>query len=342
MSSDWATLKGLNYFGQWFRRTRYDSQLWPPELRSWFDWHHGFGTKLTQEQFCVWLAEVADDDTLENYTYRVKTYEKWADIETISDTRVRNIKEMNFHTALGMTGFLSLKTRDGSYRPVFLDDCWIFREVLKGRINPIVDLYPDHPVGRGSGKKLAAAIDMLCYACRGDSVHDVLIRMDFAQGNPNWREKDIMAGGWFANLIEGKIYNVDITQLEAIADCIEIFLRKYNQPTIKFGVSELLAMINRDKTPNDALEKPSRIPESEIGQLVAWYCLGKSPDPKYYEEFVVNILDIKWDRWLEIEKGAKPKATELDAISYELRKSVDSLKTLYQMGASKTTKRVKL
>ena len=316
MSSDWATLKGLNYFGTWFRRTRHDSSLWPPGLRSWFEWTHGFESKLTQEQFCQWIAEGADDDTLENYMYRVKTFEKWADINELSETRVRNIKEMNFHTALGMTGFLSLKTKDGGYRPVFTDDAWIFREVLKGRINPANDYYPDYPVGRGVGKKLACAIDMLCIALRGESIHDVMIRIDFAQGNPKWREKDIMQGGWLANVIEEKIYNVDLIDLEQVADCIETYLQRYQKASITFGVTDLVALLSRDRIGNAMLSQ-DREPFSEVAELVYLFCIGKNLD---YESFVEKDLGIIRDRWKKIEQGERPSSGEYDILSYVLQR----------------------
>jgi hypothetical protein len=325
MASDWATLKGLNYFGQWFRRTRYDSSLWPPDLRTWFEWHHGFETKLTQEQFCVWLAAVADDNTLENYMYRVKTYEKWADIEKLTETRVRNIKEMNFHTALGMSGFLSLKTRDGGYRPVFTDDTWIFREVLKGRINPITDIYPDYPIGRGIGKKLAVAIDTLCLALRGDSIHDIMIRLDFAKGNPQWRENDIMQGGWFANLIEGKIYNVDLINLEQIADCIEIYLKRYRKTDVVFGVRELIMLLSRDKTGSDMFDE-TREPLANVAELVYLYCVGKNID---YDAFVKKDLGINITRWKKIELGEQPSASEYEILEYTLGRPKDVIKAAW-------------
>lgn len=316
MSSDWATLKGLNYFGSWFRRTRHDSSLWPPELRSWFEFNHAFENKLTQEQFCQWIADTADDDTLENYMYRVKTFEKWADINELSETRVRNIKEMNFHVGLGMTGFLSLKTKDGGYRPVNNDDAWIFREVLKGKINPLHDYYPDYPIGRGVGKKLAAALDMMCIALRGTSIHDVMIRLDFAQGNPKWREKDIMAGGWLANLIEGKIYNVDLIMLEQVANCMDAYLQRYSREDITFGITDLVCLLSRDKVGNDMLNV-NREPFSEVAELVYLYCTGKKID---YEKFIEKDLGINQDRWKKIEQGERPSSSEYDILSYVLQR----------------------
>jgi hypothetical protein len=316
VSSDWATLKGLNYFGQWFRRTRHDSSLWPPDLRNWFEWTHGFESKLTQEQFCQWIAQGADDDTLENYMYRVKTYEKWADIDNFSETRVKNIKEMNFHTALGMTGFLSLKTKGGGHRPVFTDDAWIFREVLKGRINPATDYYPDYPVGRGVGKKLASALDMMCISLRGTSIHDVMVRIDFAQGNPKWREKDIMQGGWLANLIEGKIYNVDLINLEQIADCVESYLRRYQKSSITFGVTDLVALLSRDKVGTIMISQ-EREDLAEVANLVYLYCTGKNMD---YDNFTNKELGINKSRWKLIEKGERPSSSEYDILSYVLQR----------------------
>lgn len=215
-----------------------------------------------------------------------------------------------------MTGFLSLKTKDGGYRPVFTDDAWIFREVLKGRINPVSDFYPDYPIGRGVGKKLAAALDMMCIAIRGASIHDVMIRIDFAKRNPRWREKDIMAGGWLANLIEGKIYNVSLINLEQIADCVELYLQRYRKDDITFGVTDLIALLSRDKVCNVMSSRQGNEPTAEVAKQVYLYCVGKNID---YESFVKNELGIHADRWKKIEAGDRPSSDDYEKLSYAIQ-----------------------
>jgi hypothetical protein len=332
--AEWATLRGLNNFGNWLVKTRHNAALWPPELTQWFEFYHNFQGKLTQVQLCEWLARQTGDETLETYDYRIKTYEKWATIKDIKETRVRNIKELNFHAALGMTGFLSLRTRDGGRRPVFSDDSWIFRDVIKGDLDPFNDYYPEHPVGRSAGKTLAAVLDMMCIQNRGTSIHDFLVRADFAQGNPHWRQKDVESGGFLANLVEGKIYNLSLIQLEQIAGCMEAYLQKYNSKAISFEVTDLIKLLNRDKVENEMLQQPDYLPVSTIGQIVCWYCLDIGISTKKgYDQFVVKNLKIRPDRWTEIENGGEPSRHEMSAIAEVLGIGLDELEAARDLDA---------
>ena len=316
--AEWSTLEGLQNFGNWFRRTRHDSALWSPNLRAWFEWNHGFGSKLTQDKLCVWLAEFADDPDLENYTYRVKSIEKWADIESVSETRVKNIKEMNFFVALAQSGFLSLKTGEGYYRPVFSDNIWIFTDVLKGRLNPQIDTFPVHPIGRSAGPKIAAFLDGLTFSNRGKSIHDLNTRLEFVSSSPTLIEKDGLPGSWFHNLILGKIFDLDMVDLEKMARSIHAYLIVHQDKNIEFGVPELVSVISRDDAEHsEMLSEPPYLPPSLIARIVAFHCLGIDSG---YENFVKTKLGIDLDRWKKIENGERPTEIELDVLSQQLNR----------------------
>jgi hypothetical protein len=314
---EWSTFEGLKNFGTWFKRTRYDSSVWPPGLKIWFEGTTGFEGKLTQQDLCDWLAIASEDDLISDYLYRIKIIESWAEIETIADARVKNIKESNLLIALAQSGFLSMRTTSGDMRPIWPNDIWIFREVLKGNINPITDRYPFKPIGRGAGPAVRSFLDGITYAARGASIQDLVVRMDFALGNPQWTESDITPGSWFDDLLTGKVNDIELYDLDRLSHTVEAYLRRYHKSTISFDVGDLLDVINRDKGAAKMFSEPSRLPPSFIGRVIAQYCHGRNID---YESFVRENLEIKLDRWAEIERGAKPTVGEFDALTFELER----------------------
>jgi hypothetical protein len=312
--ADEVTLAGLQNFGAWFRRSRKDSRYWPPELRRWFERKYSFEEKhtLTQTILCEWLAEVANDESLAGYTYRIKTIEKWADIKDLSETRAKNIKEMNLTIALGLSGFLSL---DG--RPVFLDSIWLFREVLFGRINPLKDKWPLDAEGEGIGKRVAAFLEGVVFSTSQSTLLDLVTRAEFVAGQ--WKEKDITQGGWFFDLIKGNIFNVKQPDLEKIAKCTEAYLRRHRDKNIVFTVDDLLSILAHRKLEQEPfpVEEDIRKAASELANVVIEYCYDLNIDLK---TFVTEELGILWERWLELEDGAKPTPLEANSLSFLLDK----------------------
>ncbi len=312
---EWTTAEGLKNFGVWFKRTRHDSSLWPPALKIWFGETSDYGRKLTQQELCDWLAIASGDPEIEDYLARIKSIEAWTKIKTIADAKVKNIKESNLLIALAQSGFLSIRTTSGDIRPVFSNDIWIFREVLKGNINPITGRYPLYPVGRGAGPSVRAFLDGLTLATRGESIQDLLVRMDFALGNERWTEKDIVPGSWFGDLLAGKIYDLELYDLTTLAKTVESYFRRHNKSTINFGVDDLLTIIHRDKGGAKVFSEPSNLPPSFIGRVVKQYCEGHNLN---YDAFVTDNLEIKPDRWKKIEQGAKPTEREFETLAFEL------------------------
>lgn len=312
--SDAATLEGLQNFGAWFRRSRKDSRYWPPELRRWFERKYSFEDKytLTQALLCKWLADVANDESLEGYTYRIKTIEKWADIKDENETRVKNIKEMNLTIALGLSGFLSLDDC-----PVFLDSIWIFREVLLGRINPLKDKWPLDAEGSGIGKRVAAFLEGVVFSTSQSTLLDLVTRAEFVAGQ--WKEKDITQGGWFFDLIKGNIFDVKQLELEKIAKCTEAYLRKHRDKNIVFTVNDLLSILAHRKLEQESspLEEDIRKADSELANVVIEFCRDLNSD---LETFVTEELGILWQRWIELEDGAKPTPLEANSLSFLLDK----------------------
>ena len=66
---EWTTFEGLKNFGTWFKRTRYDSSVWPSGLKIWFRGTTGFETKLTQQELCEWLSVASDDETISDCVF---------------------------------------------------------------------------------------------------------------------------------------------------------------------------------------------------------------------------------------------------------------------------------
>jgi hypothetical protein len=312
---EWSTFEGLKNFGTWFKRTRYDSSVWPPGLKTWFRGTTGFEGKLTQQDVCEWLAIASEDDTIADYLYRIKIIESWAEIESIDDARVKNIKESNLLIAIAQGGFLSMRTASGDMRPIFTNDIWIFREVLKGTINPITDRYPSKPVGRGAGPSVRSFLDGIAYAARGASMQDLVVRMDFALGNSTWTEKDITPGSWFDDLLSGYLNDLELYDLSQLAHTVEAYLRRYNKSSISFNVDDLIAIISRDKVVKMFSEPPMPPNISHIGKAVRLHCHGEDLD---YEEFIKETLRITLSRWKQIEAGEKPTRPEFQTLDYVL------------------------
>jgi hypothetical protein len=316
---EWTTFEGLKNFGTWFKRTRYDSSVWPSSLKIWFETTTAFETKLTQQELCEWLSVASDDETISDYLYRIKIIESWAEIDSIEDARVKNIKESNLLIAIAQSGFLSMRTVSGDMRPIYPADIWIFREVLKGTINPITDRYPFKPIGKGAGPSVRAFLDGLTYACRGASIQDLVVRMDFATGNDRWTEKDITPGSWFDDLLTGKINDIELYDLDKLAQTVQAYMRRYNKSTATFEVGDLLSVISRDKGVAQMLSEPKDLPPAFIGRVVCQYCFGHNLD---YKAFVEENLRINLDRWKEIENGAKPNESEYESLAFELERPV--------------------
>ncbi len=313
-----ATLDGLNNFGKWMRRTRGDSSKWPPVLRRWFEQRYSFasGNILTQQILGDFLAEMSGSK--EDFGYRVKTIEGWGEIDSVKATRVRGLK-YDMALPLGITGFLAINGR-----PVFLDSIWIFDEVLKGNLNPLHDPWPVHPFGRGVGPRLATLMEGIVRGGGGMdfSLYQLSTRAEFTAGQ--YREKDIVNQGWFLELVEGKIFDVELNDLRKCAICIENFLRKYNSSTYSFDLNNLTKILHG----SDITESPevfpedSTLPDSIIAVLVHYYCCDHDEPLK---KFVTEEIKISYQRWEEIENGARPREDEFDSIATALGQTKSDL-----------------
>jgi hypothetical protein len=323
-----ASLKGLQNFGSWMRRTRKDSSYWPFELRKWFR-EQGFsfeaGDIMTQQRLATWLAEVSGNEE-KDLAYRVKTMELWADIDSLKKTRVKGMK-LDLGIALGLSGFLSLDDQ-----PVFLDSIWIFDEVLNGKINPLTDKWPTKPIGRGMGKPLGAFLEGVVFSVNKGTLFDLTTRMGFVAGH--WSEQDIVQGGWFYDLVHGKIFDLSLADLTRTAKCIQDYLRKYQDKEALVTVDDLIAILShqRPEQATDTLIEKVRKADSAVATHVIYFCRDHEKD---LESFVTEELGIPWERWLALEDGAKPAIVELNSLSFLLGEKREFFEQLWadQYGA---------
>lgn len=318
------SVEGLNNFGAWMRRTRGDALRWPPHLRRWFEQHYSFasGNILTQQILGDYFAEVIDSK--EDFGYRVKTIEGWSDIDTIKATRVKGLK-FDMVLPLGLSGFLAI---DG--RPVFLDSVWIFEEVMRGNIDPLHDPWPTHPIGRSVGLRLPGILEGIVVGAgnMGESLSNLSTRAEFVSGQ--YREKDIVNQGWFLELLEGKIFDVDLNDLRKIAKCIENYLRKYNSTTYNFGLENLITILhgNDIKEASYIFPEDTVVPDSNLAKLVHYYCADHD---KPVNKFVMEKLRVSPTRWEQIEQGKRPTKEEVDAIAVALGQTSLDLMELWTM-----------